>query len=362
MLIGEMTMNKCTAIISGAPLALAPYLKYYIDLLEANNMNYILLNVEETGEKVCDSPRQIIFRCPVRPGAVAHIRRSVSGLLFIIRNLVRNRCGRIIIAPTRTGIKLEPLLRLFYWNRYIFDIRDHTNEDDPSYKRKEDKLIAASAATFISSRGYLKWISPSNKIRVTHNIPVKYNEYPDPRAVQHPIRIESVGMVSYYHENRTLIDKLGGNSNYYLGFYGDRSGEWSDAVVTELQEKYKNVHFYDHFNNDEKPRIYEKTDLINGIYGDTLINVKTLTPNRLYDAAIYKIPIIVSSGTWVAECVNNYGIGLTVNVFKDDIAEKITAYFSKFDAKKFVENSRRFLSDVSAEQRDNADWLINFLK
>lgn len=355
-------MNRCTAIISGASVSLAPYLKYYIDLLNENNLNYILINVEETGPEINDSQHQIVFRCPVRPGFIAHIHRSLIGFIFILENLRKHKCKRIIVAPTRTGIKLRPLLILFYRNRYIFDIRDFTNEENRAYKKKEDRLIAASAATFISSRGFLQWISPSEKLRVSHNMPLSYCERPAPRLFGRQIRIGSVGMVSYYRENRVLIDRLGGDSDYDLSYYGDRTSEWSDVIVAEIQNRYDNVHFFDHFDNSNKSILYEKIDMINGLYGSLFINTKTLTPNRLYDAAIFKIPIIVSSGTWVAECVEKYGIGLSVNVFEDDIAKKLADYFAGFDENKFVDGCRRLLDVATTEQRKNSNWILQFLR
>lgn len=114
--------------------------------------------------------------------------------------------------------------------------------------------------------------------------------------------------------------------------------------------KINNVEVHGKFNNGDKPTIYENIDIINSIYGDFSLEVTTALPNRLYDALLFKKPILASKGTYLGEIVEKYSVGLAVDLGKDDINEMLLEYINKIDINKLYINIDILLEKVMAEQ------------
>ena len=83
----------------------------------------------------------------------------------------------------------------------------------------------------------------------------------------------------------------------------------NEKITDRLEEnigKSHVLHFEGVYQNKEKPDIYKKIDLINAVYGNESLIVTTSLPNKLYDCIVFKRPIIVHSGTYLSEIVNEY--------------------------------------------------------
>lgn len=353
-------MKDSVAIISGAPLGLAPYLHFYLNILKENEIDYIILNVEanQNGKRL---ENQILFDHEYKPGFFNRVVRLTKGLLYLHKNIKTHNCKKIIAAPTRTGIRLLPYLIIFFRNRYILDIRDFTNEDKKIFKFLEDFLIDNSYLTLISSKGFLSFIKKSDKVMNVHNIPFKFSREEFPMAIdKSKIVIGSVGMISYYNENNALIQKLANNQCIDLQFHGIVTEEWKIEEYLIKNNHIKNMKFFGKFDNSKKAEIYKQISIINNIYGNDSINTRTLTANRLYDAAIYKKPVIVSCDTYLAEVVKAYGLGIIVDVFNDDIYKVIMDYVESLNLEEFNQCCDVFLEHVLNEQNKTVRKIIEF--
>ena len=112
------------------------------------------------------------------------------------------------------------------------------------------------------------------------------------------------------------------------------------------------------FNNSEKPSLYKQIDFVNAVYGyDTLITTTAL-PNKLYDCAIFKKPIIVSANTYLAEIVQRYDLGFAFDHKNDNLLDVLNDYLRRFDENTFKKGCDKFLRDVKKEQ----DNTINRIK
>jgi len=69
---------------------------------------------------------------------------------------------------------------------------------------------------------------------------------------------------------------------------------------------------------DEVAGLYSQIDLIYCVYDSTIHNCRIAMPNKFYEAIITKIPIIVSSNTFLASEVKRYGIGVSVESGNED--------------------------------------------
>jgi glycosyltransferase involved in cell wall biosynthesis len=108
------------------------------------------------------------------------------------------------------------------------------------------------------------------------------------------------------------------------------------------------------FQVDDKPEIYSKTDLINAVYANSATNLSfgdsTPIPNRLYDAIVFKCPLVASKGTYLAELIEKYQIGIVVNGFDDDVEQQLIQYTINFNAEKFLNGCEELLSEVMFEE------------
>lgn len=93
--------------------------------------------------------------------------------------------------------------------------------------------------------------------------------------------------------------------------------------IEELK-KYKNCFFHGVFSSPrDLPEIYSNIDLVLSTYDTDFENALYAEPNKMYEAMFFNVPIIVSSGTFVADKVNELGIGYDVNAMKDEEIQKL---------------------------------------
>lgn len=93
-----------------------------------------------------------------------------------------------------------------------------------------------------------------------------------------------------------------------------------------LCEKYGNIHFHGKFKNpDDLPEIYGSIDLVLASYDATSINAQYAEPNKMYEAIFFRVPIIVSKGTFLSRKVESLGIGYAINgLEKEEIRKFLT--------------------------------------
>lgn len=109
-----------------------------------------------------------------------------------------------------------------------------------------------------------------------------------------------------------------------LHFYGTVGEQLMDIV--RMKDTYSNVFFHGRFTNpDDLPSIYEHVDLVLATYDTHFANVRYAEPNKLYEAAYFQAPIIVSENTFLASKVAQWGIGFAIDPFDK---EAIISFFN----------------------------------
>lgn len=173
------------------------------------------------------------------------------------------------------------------------------------------------------------------------------------------LTIGFVGLVRYDNENKKLIDQFKNHDGYRLLYVGKK---YIESTIEEYckNEGIANVKFSEEFKNEDKPKIYEEIDIINAIYGNETYEVTTALPNKLYDCLIFKRPMIVSSGTYLAEVVEKYNLGIAVNK-DDDILNKLDYYIQTFDKDLFILGIEELFSQINKDIENNQDMIKKFL-
>lgn len=329
-----------------------PYAQHYMDMLNSQGTSFDIVYFDRYESHGPVGSNEIVFSryCPTGGSKISKIFTMMEYARFIRKTLHAGHYRFVIVLTTLPAIFLNDILHKDYRGNYILDIRDYTYEHAAPFRKIEERLIAESFATVLSSRGFLDFLPSRDDYVFTHNIPHEFERFEvvDGRA-QERLCIGYVGSIRYEEENVTLIRQFSMSRRFVLGYWG------TQAKGCDLESKCKsagNVLFHGPYNNDEKKSIYKDIDIINSIYGIQTKETTTAVPNRFYDAAVYGKPIMVSKGTYLADLTTEYGLGISVDVFNDDVPTLLSDYLKSFDADEFDAACKRLLDDVERDLRE----------
>lgn len=234
-----------------------------------------------------------------------------------------------------------------YKNKYILDIRDyHKLIDVINIKHYVDN----SYMTVISSAGFKKWMPKSEKIILNHNTNATSIPEIEISDIKFPLTIGTIGSLKHININKKLIEMLGNNELFELIFDGyGPAKETLEKFV--LENKYENVIFTGEYNRIDKEKIYLEKDMISVIYDNHGINNLTLLPNRLYDGLLYGKPLVAMNGTYLADIVKKYKIGIVIDRI-ENVEKGIIDYVKTFNKKVYEENRNRLFEMIIKENQE----------
>lgn len=340
-------------IIAFYPQIMVPYSFQYEKMIQSEGGDYDILFWDRFNTGPLEKRSNMYFfhrKCSLRGKRLKKIYPLYLFRKTVNKIIREGSYDKIIVLTTLPGILICNTLLKRYSGNFILDIRDYTYEKYVFYYAIEKKLINASYCTVISSRGFKQFLGENDKIIINHNISnektiVEKSSLQDNNEF---IYIGFIGLIRYYEENVKLIDSLVKNKKYRLFYAGDES-DGCNLREYCANKGYKHVLFSGEFKNSDKPSLYQRVDLINALYGCGSLEVTTAIPNRLYDCLIFKKPIIVTAGTYLAKIVKKYKLGVVLSPM-DNYERKITEYITCFDEKCFITNANRLLEIVMKEQ------------
>lgn len=337
-----------------------PYIRYYEDYLRKNGDRYDIVLWNRSGQQV-DIPNAYVFTAKDSRSKLGKIVPFLRWRQFVLGLLKENAYDRLIILTTMPAVLLADQLLGEYRNKFWFDIRDYTYEYVPFYKKLVGDLVHAAAAVSISSPAFRSFLPESDHIYLTHNISnqdaaVEHCELDVTRV---PMNIGFVGGIQFVKQNQLLLRQFANNPKYNMKYVG-KAHLGCDLQPFCEENSIRNVEFRPAFTNDQKPAIYQDIQLINSVYGCDNQVVKLLLPNRLYDCVLFKKPILVSKGTYLAEVIAEYDLGVAIDPETEDVVNALEAYLAEFDPEKFEEGCRRFLEKAGEEVDAYMDALRRF--
>lgn len=339
-----------------------PYMERYVNFFKENKIKHDIICWQREKNELKAAKNEYRYYEEPKEGAFNKIRSYFRFRKFVINLLEKNKYDKVIVLTTVPCIALKKYLLKNYDNRYLFDFRDYSFEKFSPYKKTVDKLIDHSELTTISSKGFLDFLNDSDKIVMNHNFNFSDNINTTTNLKEKSVlNIGFIGGVRYYEENTALIDKLKNAFRYQLWYIGqpikscDLKSYCNENAVT-------NVSFIGKFDNKQKPQLYKNVDIINSIYGNDSLEVTTALPNRLYEACLYKKPIISSKGTYLGEIIDQYNLGLVVDVEHDDVLTMLNEYVEAFDSNEFLQGCESFLEDVKKDEEILYSKLREFIK
>jgi hypothetical protein len=346
-----------------------PYLRKYELILNKLGLDYEVIFWDRSCNKIKKEDQNEIY-LSIDPGKffLSKIVTFTRWRIQIKRVLKNNNYDFLIILTTYPAVLIADLLLSKFRGNFVFDIRDYSMEKFLIFRKITMKIIEASAFTTISSRGFLKWLDYNDKICLNHNI--THSEFFYNRQSyfdrSDKIRICLVGNVRLDRQTEAMLISLKSSKKFLFGFIGRKIPSCNLEDVCK-KNRIDNYYLKGEFTWKDKPEIYKDVDFINAVYANSDLTEKltlgdsTPLPNRIYDAAIFKCPIIASKGTYLEELVIKYNLGISVNGFESDIEERLNEYINTFNKDDFEQGCNRFLADVLMEEEKFRNNLIHIL-
>lgn len=126
-----------------------------------------------------------------------------------------------------------------------------------------------------------------------------------------------VGLIYQAAPIRALFDAVKDDDNVEVQIYGRLyDAQDSKTLIESYCATQHNIIFkgeYDFFK--DAARIYGGLDLLYVSYdtSETMLNNRVALPNKLYEAMYFRVPIVASKGTYLAERVMDLGIGYEID-------------------------------------------------
>jgi hypothetical protein len=345
-------MNK-SALIVGTNLHWTPFYYRYENILNELNLPFDLLiwNREGLSEKSAAKNiyefKSIDIANNKNPLKVIKFIRFSN---FVKRTLKKENYNKIVFVGTYgcTVAFCANYLSKNFKNKMWIDIRDDLYEWFKPYYNAQKRTIEASYATAISSPAYTKFL-PEYDYLFMHNIDPnaselikKFNYVPDKEG---RIRISFIGNVRYYEQNKQLLSLLGDDNRFVLQYYGKGSEQLKEYCI---ENNITNVDFHGAFAQEETINFYEKTDIINNMYGNDTMNLQLALSNKLYYGLFLKLPILVSENTLMEELTKEYNVGFTF-INDSNFADNLYDWYQNIQCNKsncrFDELWNRFLEE-----------------
>lgn len=127
-----------------------------------------------------------------------------------------------------------------------------------------------------------------------------------------------IGYVGFLRYKKQILNLIEATREYKDVFELYIAGEGPDAeeirqyiIETKASDFIKMSGAYNYI--EDIVGIYEKIDIVYSVYDTTFENVKLALPNKLYEAIVCELPIIVAKNTQLEKFVLDYEIGFSVD-------------------------------------------------
>ena len=143
-----------------------PYVSNYVDIIKGEGIDYDIIQWDRKSNDTKIEYNVITYGGIMPSNKLSKLFGYCKWKKFIEKHLKNNNYDRIIIFTSIAGVLINKTLTKRYKERYIYDIRDYSFEQYGFYKKIVDNLIENSYITSISSKGFMRFLSPSKKIMV----------------------------------------------------------------------------------------------------------------------------------------------------------------------------------------------------
>lgn len=282
---------------------------------------------------------------------------------FAKKIIKKNQYDLIIVWGSYTGHLFKDYLIKNYKNKYIFNIRDYFYEKSKLVYFRIKNIVDNSLITTISSEGFLEFLPKSNKYQVIYsfnkqiiNNSNKCTSY----NTKLPLKLSFIGNNRFYDIHKTLMYKLKNDERFILQYFGTGSDNLRKFAE---ENEITNTKFIDGFPMRETAKLLDETDILNNIYGNKEIALKTALSIRLYYSIYLNKPILTSPNTYTSYVSNKLGLGLDIDVDSNiNIGDSIIRWYKSLDINEINELTTKEI--INLEMNNDSfysklNWIIN---
>lgn len=268
------------------------------------------------------------------------------------------KCRRIIKKEGIDHLVIFTIAPMFFFGKsfltrfkgkFIADVRD-----DSPFRRKFPQMLREigdlSYVTTVSSPKYAAWF---NRSVLCHNAEVKSVEeslaYTPQKTKSDAVKIVCAGTMIEEDKNIEIISKMKNDSKVKFTYFG-RKNEGEQKIERFVNEnRIQNVEFHGEYKKEQIIDIYrDNADLVNILRAKSVVNAEAL-PNKLYDAAMAGVPIVVFSHN---EAIVNYASKYSLGLILEDIPnvrEELLSKYQNFSYDCFETGRIEFLQSVLSD-------------
>ncbi len=186
----------------------------------------------------------------------------------------------------------------------------------------ENRTLRKALGVIITSEGFLEELDKripgisAKAVLLENQLPPtvanQLTRPAEPTPVPNRIRIGYIGVIRYLDVMLPFLEAIGQRSDLYeFHIHGD--GYEMDKIHAVCR-KYSNIFYHGEYRNPEDmEKIHSDLDLGFAVYDNRDYNVRVALPNKLYEHVFFGIPLLVASGTVLAERVAKWGIGYAID-------------------------------------------------
>ncbi len=176
--------------------------------------------------------------------------------------------------------------------------------------RKADLLVLTSPYFW---NAYYKKVFPyQNKVFIMENFPQRVIFKKFIRRKHKKLTIGFIGAVRYAEQIKMLFDASRELKNEVEIIVAGGGPDYD--YIKRISDNYNNVKILGPYDYEKDiVNLYSKIDVVYSVYDADLFNVRVAIPNRLYEAIVCGLPIVVAKHTALADFVEKHGIGFAVS-------------------------------------------------
>jgi len=182
-------------------------------------------------------------------------------------------------------------------------------------RRVEREAIAAASVIFVANPGTIgsyDEYAARDRMVLVENAPDLDRFSPTSASAESSsaFRVCFIGQKRYTRGLYTLMEAVQRDDRLHALLAG---GGVAEAEIAEAAKRFERVEVVGRLRIEEIPAYYERCDCVYAAYDAKLGNVRTLFPVKVMEGMACAVPVLVSRGTWIADYVEEHGIGLAID-------------------------------------------------
>lgn len=307
-------MRKVALVLSSS-LSFSPYAQHYLSIFERLGIQCDVIEWDRSchgsGSEYSYSDNKVgIRRGPM--GYLGYVR-------FIRRKLVENY-DFVVVCGIQLTTALAPVLLRRFIGRYIVDIRDY---HWAWMLGVAGRVASLARLVVVSSAAYSEFLPRRVNFVVCHNI-IYSDDVPSFLDLDWSgkISINYIGAVRDLSAQMSFLRSMASCPGYDVGYYG--VGVDSEELERFSASNFPGLaKFHGRYEPSVERSLYEKSHFINSLIPPDSRNNRLLLPNRLYWAAMFGRPLVVSAGGYLGQVVLRHGLGIVLDDYSE-LAERLS--------------------------------------